>query len=264
ENSPVPLPGFAEHVVGLEKNQEKEFTISFPADHGVAELAGKQYHFKVKVSEVKEKHLPEMNDDFAKSAGNNVETVEALRKLVAERLQQASEKRAEAAFQEKVVDAVVGLAKVEFPPIMVEREVDRLLQERDNLLSRQGGLEAYLRTIQKTEKELREEVRPQATTQIARALVLGKLAEDEKIEVGAADIDSEIEEMTKDAANRAGEVRSVFDAPQGRRWISDRLLTQKTVRRLAEIAVGGVQEVVVQQAVNEQVAGSKSNAVADG
>ena len=140
----------------MEKNQEKEFTLSFPDDYEVSELAGQEYNFKVKVTEVKEKNLPELNDEFAKSVADNVETLDALREAVADRLKAAAEEQAKREFERKVVEAAVDLARVEFPPVLVERETDRMLTERDNMLRAQGGLEAYLRNIGKTEEEIRE------------------------------------------------------------------------------------------------------------
>lgn len=256
ENSPLPLPGFAEQVAGMEKNQEKEFAISFPDDYEVSELAGQEYNFKVKVTEVKEKNLPELNDEFAKSVADNVETLDALREAVADRLKAAAEEQAKREFEGKVIEAAVGLARVEFPPVLVERETDRMLTERDNMLRAQGGLEAYLRNIGKTEEEIREELKPQATTQLIQSLVVGKVSEEEKIEVSAAEIDAEIENITKAADDKAEELRTVFDTPQARRWTSDRLLLQKTMQRLTEIATGNA---VVESAAAEEAAEERAD-----
>lgn len=240
QGSPLPLPGFAEQIVGMEKNQEKEFSISLPDNYEVAKLAGQKYNFKVKLTEVKEKSLPELNDEFAKSVDPNVETLEALRSTLATRLRSAAEERTKRELEQKVVQAAVASSRLEYPPIMVQNEVDRLLSERDSFLRAQGsGMETYLKMINKTEEQMKEELRATATERLAQSLVLGKISEQEKVEVSAAEIDTEIDKMTKDdSTSRTKELEGIFGTPQGRRWISDRLLTQKTVQRLTEIAAG--------------------------
>jgi len=242
QDSPIPLPGFAEHLVGMEKGEEREFSLSYPDDYELKELAGKQYNFKVKLVEVKEKHLPDLNDEFAKSLGQGIETLDALRESTATSLTNIAEERARRDFEQKVVGAVVDLAKVEFPPILVEQEIDRLLSERDRMFRRQGGLESYLKTFNKTEEEVREELRPGATERVLQSLVLGKVAEEEKIEVGPAEIDAEIEKMIGSTEENAEELHKIFNTQQGRRWIEERLITQKTVQHLVEIATGDATE----------------------
>ena len=238
QDSPIPLPGFAEHLVGMEKGEEREFSLSYPDNYELKELAGKQYNFKVKLIEVKEKHLPDLNDEFAKSLGQGIETLDALRESTATSLTNVAEERARRDFEQRVIEAVVDLAKVEFPPILVEQEIDRLLSERDRLFRRQGGLESYLKNLNKTEEEVREEFRPRATERVIQSLVLGKVAEEEKIEVSTTETDAEIENMAKSAEENVEELQKIFSTQQGRRWVEERLITQKTVQRLVEIATG--------------------------
>ncbi|TET88084.1 MAG: trigger factor, partial [Dehalococcoidia bacterium] len=238
QDSPIPLPGFAEHLVGMKKGEEREFSLSYPDNYELKELAGKQYNFKVKLIEVKEKHLPDLNDEFAKSLGQGIETLDALRESTATSLTNVAEERARRDFEQRVIEAVVDLAKVEFPPILVEQEIDRLLSERDRMFRRQGGLESYLKTFNKTEEEVREELRPGATERVIQSLVLGKLAEEEKIEVSPAEIDAEIEKMIGSTEENAEELHKIFNTQQGRRWVEERLITQKTVQHLVEIATG--------------------------
>jgi len=242
KDSPIPLPGFAEHLVGMEKGEEREFSLSYPDNYELKELAGKQYNFKVKLIEVKEKHLPDLNDEFAKSLGQGIETLDALRESTATSLTNVAEERARRAFEQKLIEAVVDLAKVEFPPILVEQEIDRLLSERDRMFRRQGGLESYLKTFNKTEEEVREELRPGATERVLQSLVLGKVAEGEKIEVSPAEIDAEIEKMIGSTEENAEELHKIFNTQQGRRWVEERLIAQKTVQHLVEIATGDATE----------------------
>ena len=234
-----PVPGFAEKLVGLEKDKEAEFTISFPPEHERSELAGQECWFKVLVTEVKEKKLPEADDEFARSVGEEFETFEALRERIMSNLKGMAEQQAGRAYEEEVVDAVVEQAKVEFPPVLVESEIDRLIrdQERELNLSKLS-LEDYLGRMKMSAEQLRDELRPVATKRIARSLVLSKVVEDEKIEVSDEEINAEIEEVAQGAGERGPEFRDFFSSPIGRQALEQTLLTRNTVNLLTQLASG--------------------------
>jgi trigger factor len=239
KDSMLPLPGFSEHVVGLAAGEEKEFTISFAQDYRLKELAGKEFLFKVKVNEVKEKHLPELDDEFAKSLGEGMDTIDALRKYAADGLKRAAEDRASKEYEDKVLESVVGsAAKLEYPPVLVEDEINRLLRDRDMALRDRGGLRSYLKVFKKTEEELREELRPRAVEQVRRELVLGKIAEDEKIAVAPPEVDAEIENMMKGAGDNAERLQELFGSPQAHQIMENRMIARKAVQRLVNIAMG--------------------------
>lgn len=236
---PFPVPGFAEELEGLEKGQEKEFAISLPTDYGTSELAGKECRFKVLVSEIKEKKLPELNDEFAKSIGDGFETLGALRERIASNLRLMAEDEARRRHEEKVIDAVVELSKVESPPLLVERDIDRLIAEQEmELRESRISLKDYLRSRRKTEEELKEELRPIATKRVTQSLVLAKVVEAEGIEVTDEEIDSEVEALAQGAGEQGEELRKFFNSPAARRSLEERLLSIKTVKRLVELASG--------------------------
>ena len=236
QDFPFPVPGFAENLVDTEIGREKEFTISFPADYERSELAGKEYVFRVQVSEIKEKGLPELDDEFARSLGQGLETVDALRQRVKSNLKAMAEERARKHLEEKAIQALVERSRVEFPPVLVEREIDRLVRERG------ATVEGHLRDRGKSEEELRGELRPLATERITRSLVLGKMAEEEGIEVTEAEIDEEVERMVQGAGEKGEEVRRVLGAAAARQSLEDALLTRKTIQRLVEIASAAEEE----------------------
>jgi len=238
-DTPIPVPGFAEQLAGMKKGEDKEFKLQIPSDYPQSELAGKEPWFKVIVTEIKEEKLPKLNDELAKQISPEFETVDILRERVATELRQQAEEKAKIDFEEKVIQEVVNLAQVEFPPILVEMEIDRLVNEQSRRLQMSGhGLEEYLNSINKTEAELREELKPQANKRITHSLVLGKVAEEEKIEVSDAEIDAEIEEMTKNTAENKDELRKYLNTPQSKDSIRQILITRKTIQRLVEIAKG--------------------------
>ncbi|MFQ5925054.1 MAG: trigger factor [Dehalococcoidia bacterium] len=241
KDMPLPVPGFSEQLEGLQKGEEKEFTISFPADHEISQFAGKEYLFSVVVSEIKEKKLPEVDDEFAKSVGEGFEDLESLRQRIASALDAMAEEKERRRFEEKVIEAVVELSKVDFPPVSVEREIDRLIRETE------ASLEERIRSSGKSEEELREELRPLATRRATIYLVLRKVAEEEEIEVAEAEIEEEMEAIAKSAGEKGEEIRKMLNSAVARQSLEEALRTKKTVKRLMEIASGEEPEIITDE-----------------
>jgi len=231
---PFPVPGFAEQLAGMKRDEEKEFNLQFPSDYPRGELAGKEPSFKVKVTEIKQEILPELNDEFAKEVTPDFQSLVSLREQVSSDLKLRAEEKARADFEERVIDAVVDIAQLEFPPILVEMEINRMLNQRFQKGDQE--LEEYLRSINKTEEELQEELRPLATKRIARSLVLGKVVEEEKIEVSDSEIHAEIENIKKGATENKDKLEKILNTPQARESIEQTLITRKTIQRLVETA----------------------------
>jgi len=157
--------------------------------------------------------------------------------VVAGKLKLGAEEKTRADFEEKVIEAVVDQAQVEFPPILVEMEIHRLLDEQSRRFQMQGGnLEEYLKSVNKTEGQLHEELHPIATKRVTQFLVLGKIAEAEKVEVGQSEIDAEIENMLSGAAKNKEELQKALNTPRSRESLKQVLMTRKTINRLVEIA----------------------------
>ncbi len=237
QDSVSPAPGFAKELTGMKKGEEKNFNIKLPEDYPRNEFAGKEAHFTVKMLEVKQEILPELNDEFAAQLGPEIKNMAALKEEVSSNLKLRAEAKARADFEEKVVDAVVSSSQVEFPPVLMETEIHRMLNEQARQFERQGvNLEEYLKSINKTEAELHEELHPVATKRVTQSLVLGKVAEAEEVEVSEKEIDEEIETMLKNATDKKDELQRALNAPPSRGSIRQILLTRKTVDRLVEIA----------------------------
>ena len=240
---PAPVPGFAEQLPGMKKDEDKEFRLQIPSDYPRGELAGKEPSFRVRVTEIKQERLPELNDELARQINPDFETLDILRERVSTDLRQQAEEKAKINFEEKVIQEVVDLAQVEFPPILLEMEIDRLVNEQASRLQMGGHrLEEYLSRLKKKEAELREELQPIATKRVTSSLVLGKVAEEEKIEVSDSEIDTEIEEMLKNVAENKDKLRESLNTPQSRESVKQLLFSRKTVQRLVEIAKGQVTE----------------------
>jgi len=237
KDMPMPVPGFSEQIEGMEKGQEKEFNIEIPSDFNAPKIAGKTCSFKVKLNEVKEQKLPEVNDDFAKGMGGDFDTVEAMRKNINANLNNVYQVGAMRRFEQKVLEAVVEKSKVEFPPVLVEQEIDRVIMEREReLAARRVTLEDFLKSQKKSIDELRESLRPLASKQIAISLVVDKVAEKENIKVTPEEIEAEIKHMVESAGERGEEMAKVFQSPEPRNTIGRSLAVTKAVKLLMDIA----------------------------
>lgn len=237
KDMPIPVPGFSEQIEGMEIGQEKEFEISIPEDFKAPKIAGKTCSFKVKLNEVKEQKLPEVNDDFAKGMGGDFDTVEAMRSNINSNLNNAYQVGAMRRFEQKVLEAVVEKSKIEFPPVLVEQEIDRVIMEREReLAARRMTLEDFLKSQQKSIDDLRESLRSLAEKQIAISLVVDKVAEKEQIQITAEEIEAEIQQMVQSAGERGEELAQVFQSPEPRNSVARSLAVAKTVRLLMDIA----------------------------
>jgi trigger factor len=242
KDSVSPAPGFSDQLVGMKKGDEKEFTLSFPEDYANNEVAGKEGDFKAKLTEIKEEKLPEMNDEFAAQISPEFNTVKSLREETLKRLQQNAEEKSRMDFEEKLINAVVEQAQIEYPPVVVEMEINRILNEQNRRLQMSGGgMDDYLKSINKTEEQLREELRPVSVKNVDASLVLSRITEAEKVEVTEEDIDRGIDGMTGNTAeDKRADLRKLLDNPQTRQSIKQSLMSRKTVDRLVEIAKSAV------------------------
>ena len=242
-DQPLPVAGFAEQLPGMKGGEEKEFKLQIPEDYPRGELAGKEAWFKVRVTEIKQQRLPELDDEFATLINPDFKTLDSLREQVSANLRLRAEQRAKEEFEERIIEAVADISQVEFPPVLVEMEIARLLNQQARWLQASGkGLEEYLSRINKTEEELREELRPLATKRVTHSLLLGRIAEEEKIEVSDSEIDAELENMTQSATENKDEVQKLLKSPQARGSMEQLLTTRKTIQRLVEIAGGSTDD----------------------
>jgi len=237
KDSSSPVPGFASHLEGAEKNKERTFSLTIPDDYPIKEMCGKEGTFKVTVTEVKEKQLPELDDKLAQSAGYN--NLADMRKKVGVDLGAKAEARNRLELKQKALDALVEISEVNYPPILEDEEITGLLRDEAQRLGFRE-LEDYLKRSGKTEDELKRELRPVAKKRLVQGLVLGKLAEEEKIEISSSEVDNKVDEIANDAEDKEN-ARQFLSLPQVRQSIEQSLLTQKTTDRLLQIAIGNIE-----------------------
>ena len=191
------IEGFEDQLVGASPGEERQVRVTFPEDYANEELAGREAVFATTVKEVKEKRLPELDDEFAIAAGG-FDSVDELRTDVASRLREAHEQEVEREFREAVVDAVAGTAKIEVPKELVHAKAHEMWHRTSHRLAQQGvDPKRYLELTGKTEEQLVEEAEPEAERALRREGVLAAVVEAEGIEVS----DEEVEEALRVAAS---------------------------------------------------------------
>jgi trigger factor len=234
EDRPVFLPGLAEQIIGLSKGAEKEVEVPLPGDFPEGDLAGKQCHCRVVVHGVKEEQLPELDDAFARQVGEGFDSVAALRQRLADDLHKAEEEAELERYQEQILLNLDHTATIEYPPVLLEKEIDHLLHEQ---LGPRGesGMEQYLQRIGKSEEEVRGQLRETAERRVRHSLLLSEVAEVENIDVDEKEVTEEAERVISAAGPQADQFRRMFGTPDGRAAIRRSLLTRKTWDRLVEL-----------------------------
>ncbi|MFS8665113.1 MAG: trigger factor [Limnochordales bacterium] len=188
------LPAFSEQLVGMAPGEEKEFELTFP-DQARDDLAGKTARFRVKLHEIKQRRVPEADDEFAKDVGD-FETIADLRADRRRMLEEAAERAAEADMRDALLELAVKGAEVDVPPVMVEQELARMRDEFVFSLWQRGlTLERYLEVSEQTEAELEERMRPSAEQRVKAELVLEALAKAEQLEPTEEEIDQRLQEL---------------------------------------------------------------------
>ncbi|MFC1917623.1 trigger factor [Chloroflexota bacterium] len=243
QNAVAPLQGYPEQLVGMKKDEEKEFTLVIPDDYQKEELAGKTASFKVNVTEIKGEKLPEVNDEFVKQINPEFTGVSAMREQIVKTMTEREEVRVKQDFENRAVEVAVAQAEIEYPAILVESEISQLIEEQSRRLQMdEKALDQYLQNVNKTHEQLREEMRPAAVKRVSGSLVLGKVADEEKFEIAGEEIDAEIEKMTQNVPKEDGDrLRDVLNQEQSRESIQQVLLARRTVAKLADIARGNYQ-----------------------
>ncbi|MEO5939992.1 MAG: trigger factor [Candidatus Limnocylindrales bacterium] len=227
------IPGFEDELVGLTVGDTKGFDITFPADYGEESLAGQQAHFEVEVRELREKILPEADDDFARSMGDFTDLAN-LREEVEKRLQRNALDKARHGFSDQIIEYAVANATIDLPDVLVEQEVEVMHDEFRSALARQGiAEEAYTKVSGKSHEELHADFRPDAEKRVKVLLVLSSVAEAEGLQISDADVEAEI---AKGRERYAGDAKlaKYFESDRGRNYIRSTLRRSRVVEKLVD------------------------------
>ena len=227
------IPGFEDQLVGLNVGDTKGFDITFPEDYAEETLAGQQAHFEVELRELREKILPDADDEFARSMGQFTDLAN-LREEVDKRLRRNALDKARHAFSDRIIEYAVANATIDLPDVLVEQEVEVMHDEFRSALARQGiSDEAYAKVSGKSHEDLHADFRPDAEKRVKVLLVLSKIAEAENLTVSDADVEAEI---AKGRERYAGDPKlaKYFDSERGRNYIRSTLRRSRVVEKLVD------------------------------
>jgi trigger factor len=234
-----PAPGFSQELVGLKRDEDKEFKLTFPDGYGRKELAGKEALYKVKILEVKEEKLPPLDDEFATGMNPEFKTLADLKGRVSASLMERAETAAMQEFEDALIKEATKMSQVAYPSVLVDIEVERMInQQLKRLQYASRSPEEFQDRLSKTPVDtLRKEYRTGAEERVNWSLVLGQIALAQKIGVIDKEIDEHIEKLVKGAEDEA-EGKQKLNTEESREQVRQVLLTAKIMDHLKEVAGG--------------------------
>ena len=238
-----PFPGFSRQLLGVSAGDSLELTHEFPDEETVDEdYRGKEVLYTVSVEGIRERVLPEMDDEFVKTI-SELETVAELKDQIQEELNTQRETEEENTYINQILEVILEEAEVKFPPQMLDSEIDGEVHELEARLKSQGmDLEMYLGIQDMEEEGLREQIKPNAEKRIIQGLLIGKISEAEDLDINPEEITGEFQSVLDnhfgdDESSRTEYMNSGESIALLNR-ISSQIVTRKTLDFLIAIAKG--------------------------
>lgn len=229
------IPGFEEALIGAEIGKETDVNVTFPEDYQAAELAGKAAVFKCTVKEIKEKELPELDDEFAAEV-SEFETLAEYREDMKKRIADRKAEAAKSAKEEAVIDAIIEDAKMEIPDAMLETQQRQMVEDFAQRLQAQGlSMEQYMQFTGADSQMLLEQIKPQALKRIQSRLVLEAVAAAEKLEASEEDFEAEVAKMAEGYKMEADKVKEIL-GENGKKQVMEDICVNKAVEFVVENA----------------------------
>ena len=229
------IPGFEEQLVGAKIGEETEVKVTFPEDYKAEHLQGKEAVFKCTVREIKERELPELNDEFAGDV-SEFETLAEYREDVKKNLEEQKVKEAKQAKEEAAVKAVVDASEMEIPEAMLETQQRQMVDEFAQRITMQGiSMEQYLQMTNTNYQQMIDRVKPQTEERIRSRLVLEAVAKAEKLEVTDEEYEEELKVMADVYQMEVDKVRDLMGEREKKGILQD-LAVRKAAEFIAENA----------------------------
>jgi len=228
------IPGFEDRIIGLKAGDTKEFELTFPDEYYEKSLAGKPAQFKVSVKQIKERTMPELNDEFARALGH-AQTADDLKKQIRESLQHEKEHEERERFEMACIDALVKQSTIgEMPESLVANEAQKMIAELEQSVARQGmKFDDYLASIKKSKEDLAREFLPKAEHRVKLSLVGREFGKQEKIEASDAEVAVELD-IAKKSYQSQPEVLSRLASREYRDYVRNMLVSRKIFKSLAD------------------------------
>ena len=229
------IPGFEEQLVGATIGTELEVNVTFPEEYQAEELKGKAAIFKCTVKEIKEKELPELNDEFAGEV-SEFDTLAEYKADISKKLEEKKLADAKAAKEDAVIDAIIEDAAMDIPEAMLVTQQRQMVEDFAQRIQQQGlNIEQYFQFTGLTAEKFMEQVKPQAEKRIKSRLVLEAIAAAEKIEISEAELEVELEKMATTYQMELDKVKELM-GDREKKQMKDDLAIQKAVELVVESA----------------------------
>ena len=230
------IPGFEEQLVGAEAEKEIEVKVTFPEEYHAEELKGKEAVFKCTVHEIKEKQIPEIDDEFAAEV-SEFDTLDEYKADVKAKIKEQKENEGKQKKEDQAVEKAVANAAMEIPEAMIDEQVRQMVNEFAQNMQYQGiSFEQYCQITGMTLEKVQEETRPQAVKRIETRLVLEAIAKAENIEVTEERLDEEIKKMAESYNMEADKLKELMGEEEKKQMMED-IAVQDAVTFLVENAV---------------------------
>ena len=223
------IPGFEDQLIGMTTDNEQEIKVTFPEDYGAPNLAGKEATFKVTVHEIKEKHLPEIDDELAKDVNiDGVETLEQLKAHIKSQIKARKENESENKFMDDIYKALIASSKVEDSDALLKQEQDMMLQEIEQNLQRQGlNFEVYEQFTGKSKEDVLEDIKPQAEERVKLNLILEAIIKEEELAVTDEEREAELQKIADMYQRELDDVKKIFEGNMSH--VENDILTRKAI-----------------------------------
>ena len=230
------IPGFEDQLVGAEIGADVDVNVTFPEQYHSEELAGKAVVFHVHVNSIREKEMPELDEDFVKEVSETANTVDEYKTEIRERLESQAENRAESAFENEVIEKVVENAEVDIPAAMIEDQIDNMLRDMEMRMMYQGmKLDDYFKYTGQTREQVREMYKPSAEERVKTQLVVAAVMKAEEIKADENEIDAEIAKYAEQNKKSLDEFKAML-SDGDKEYFSEIASLQKTIAFLKDHA----------------------------
>lgn len=244
------IPGFEEQMVGMELGEEKDLKVTFPEEYHAEELKGKEATFHVKLHEIKEKELPDLDDEFAKDV-SEFDTLDEYRADIKQKLEKNAEERSNTELKNNLIDLAVNNAKVDIPDVMVDFELDNMLRDIDNQLRYNGlNIESYLKIANTSIDDFRAQYKDDAYNRVKTQLVIEAIGKAENIEVSKEDYEKQYELLAKQYNQEVETIKKSLQG--GLEHLENSIIAEKTIELLVDEAKVTVKEAPVKEDVQDK------------
>ena len=240
-SSTLPFAGFAAELEGLEVDKAAKITLDIPSDYADNELAGKQVTFEVTISDVKQRLLPELDDEFATSVRDECETLDDLKERLREDIQDATVRQNEHEYRELAIEELVVNADMEIAPLLIQHEIEHMEERRDEMMKRLGiSQEDYNRFTGKTAEQIRDEMHEEAVEKLNRSHAISAFIDKESLEISDDELNDRLKQLAREGDESTGRklTNKELRSERVKSSVRESLLIEKALERLVLIAKG--------------------------